>query len=77
MTDKEKQRRQSKELDLVLSRLAHVLEHSTQDNQVLVAAIFQLFIEVCAEVSDEEYELSIEKVTELRKERIKLIQSAE
>ena len=77
MDNAKKQELQDKELHVILSRIEHVLEHGPQDDNLVAAAIFQLFIEIVTEIDDKEYEVAIQQISRLRKERIKLKKESE
>ena len=77
MDDMQKEVRQNTEMNLVLSRIEHVLEHCTQDNHVVAAAVFELFIEIVTEMDDKEFVLAVQKISEIRKKRMKLQQRSE
>ena len=64
-----------KELEKLVARIQHVLEHSTQDPTLMVAAVFEVFLQICTELTDQEFEDSVDAITRLRQMRIKILEN--
>lgn len=61
-----------KSLDTIVSRLHHVTEHATQDQNLSIAAVFQFFLDVSHDFTEEEFADTIHVLKSIREKTKKL-----